>query len=265
VTPELDDQLFLSFLYPLARDGWLADDAEERVPDLDDLPMPYWPKQHRFVVDGHRFSGAHPTLTKKAMELEAAYSSYGPNRSEAFSTTRRGRTASSSAPTRHGPSESKDDAEIRAMIYLWFANRDKLRKGLQQLEPEKRRERIRDIRSDPRFIQLREIAAQLEGVAETFQEMIDLQQRSQDRLRRLSKSEKRERLTRLLTRQPELSNGVLAGIFKSSRQTVLSIRRELEEAGLIETFDERRDTLGRRQPTRRHPVLDTSTRSSEAV
>jgi hypothetical protein len=263
VTPEIEDHLFLGFLYPLARDGWLADDAE--APELDDLPVPYWPKHHRFISNGDHYSAADPTLAKKALELEAAYSSYGPSRSEPFASLRRDKTVSSSAPMRRGPAEDEDGAKLRQMIWLWFANRRRLGDLLEKLEPEKRRQRVRAIRCDPRFIQLRHIAARLEGVNETLEGLIELERREQERLRELSKREKRERIQRLLKREPGLSNRVLASIFKCSPQSVWNYRDELEKAGEIPVLDTRRDALGRRQPARKRAVLDTSTSETEAA
>jgi len=134
---------------------------------------------------------------------------------------------------------------------LWFQNRRKLRALLEEEEAERRRQFVHAMRCDPRFAQLREISARLEGVTETFQGMIELQRREQERLRRLSKGDKRKRIKRLLRRDPRLTNRALATIFGCSPQSVLNYRNEVEEAGEIPVLERAATPLGAASRPRR--------------
>ena len=66
--------MFLHFLYPLAREGWLGETERSLTLDtIDDFLATCWPKEQRVEVAGRRYRGGTSTLTQKAREIDGAH------------------------------------------------------------------------------------------------------------------------------------------------------------------------------------------------
>jgi hypothetical protein len=83
--------------------------------------------------------------------------------------------------------------------------------------------------------------------------------------RHLSAEQKRGLIAKLVMAKPELSDRQLGKMAKASKNTVNSVRAELEARGQVDHVEKRKDSKGRKQPAKKSKLVPKKTAKLEPV